>query len=411
MANLVTVDRTVFERATIRTTAKAGVLLMGGPDMNLRLEIMRCLQSDFEMMVAGTLERHKQRFASMGFAYFPYPLGRTVSPVLDLYSIIFIWQLCRRLRPHIVHTFDAKPGVWGRLAARWAGVPVVIGTIPGLGSLYANDDLPTRLTRTVYQPLQRLASHVSDLTTFQNAEDARRFIAAGIVAESKTMIIAGSGVPTDVYTPTRVSESERANLMNELGIKSDQIVVTMVSRVIRSKGIMEFVNAAMEVQRQIPKVRFLLIGPDDQDSLHRLTKEELTLLKRTVTWPGPRQDIPTVLAISDIFVFPSAFPEGIPRVLLEAASMGLPIVTTKSPGCMEVVEDHVNGFLVPIRDSVALSRAILRLVNQPELRRQFGRISRQRSVERFDLSLIAEQTRRMYNLLLERRGVLQASVR
>jgi glycosyltransferase involved in cell wall biosynthesis len=383
---------------------------MGGPDMNLRLELMQCLQSDFEMMVAGTVGEHQQKFAMAGFKYYPYPLGRTVSPVLDLYSIVCIWRLCRWLRPHIVHTFDAKPGVWGRLAARWAGIPVVVGTIPGLGSLYANDDFSTRLTRAIYQPLQRIVSHVSDLTTFQNLDDARRFIAAGIVAEPKTMIIPGSGVPTDVYTPDRVSESERVNLMNELGIQSDEIVVTMVSRVIRTKGVIEFMNAATEIHRHCPKVHFLLIGPDDQASLHRLTADELALLRQTVTWPGPRRDIPTTLAVSDIFVFPSSFPEGIPRVLLEAASMGLPLITTFSPGCKEVVEDQVNGLLVPVHDAMALGHAILRLVNQPELRKRFGRLSRQRAVERFDLSLIAEQTRRMYKQLLARRGVLQASV-
>jgi hypothetical protein len=124
------INQTISERTSIHKGAKPSVLLMGGPDMNLRLEIMRCLQSDFEMMVAGTEETHKQKFASMGFKYFSYPLGRTISPVPDLYSIYFIWRMCRRLRPHIVHTFDAKPVVWGRLAARCAGVPVVVGTIP-----------------------------------------------------------------------------------------------------------------------------------------------------------------------------------------------------------------------------------------------------------------------------------------
>jgi N,N'-diacetylbacillosaminyl-diphospho-undecaprenol alpha-1,3-N-acetylgalactosaminyltransferase len=142
--------------------------------------------------------------------------------------------------------------------------------------------------------------------------------------------------------------------------------------------------------------------------MHRLTPDELERLKHKVTWTGPRQDVPVVLSISDIFVFPSAFPEGIPRVLLEAASMGLPIVTTKSAGCEDVVEDNLNGFLIPVRDAMALSCAILTLVDQPELRKRFGRISRQRAMEQFDLTLIAEQTRRMYNQLLQRRGVLPA---
>jgi N,N'-diacetylbacillosaminyl-diphospho-undecaprenol alpha-1,3-N-acetylgalactosaminyltransferase len=112
------------------------------------------------------------------------------------------------------------------------------------------------------------------------------------------------------------------------------------------------------------------------------------------------------LAASDVFVFPSAYREGIPRVLLEAASMGLPLVTTNSPGCNEVVEDGVNGFLVPVRDSAALSQAILRLIRQPEMRQRFGVVSRQRAVERFDLAIVTEQIRLMYQQLLTRHGLL-----
>jgi len=388
---------------------KATVLIMGGPDVDLRLELMGHLQADFEMLAAGTAIELQPRFVSAGFRYYPYPLGRTISPVADLYSIGYIWRMCRTLRPHIIHTFDAKPGVWGRLAARWAGVPVVIGTLPGLGSLYANDNLSTRLMRTIYQPLQKWSSHVSDLTIFQNGDDARQFIAAGVVPERKAMVIPGSGVATEVFAPARVSHTARMRLRDELGIQPDEIVVTMISRVIRSKGVLEFMAAAREVGASHPHLRFLLIGPDDDQSLDRLSEAELAQLKQVVTWPGPRRDIPTVLAISDIFVFPSAYREGIPRVLLEAASMGLPIITTDAPGCNEVVENGVNGFWVPAHDSAAISQAMVQLIAQPELRRRFGQASRQRVVARFDLSLIVQQTRSVYQQLLARRASLPAT--
>ncbi len=387
---------------------KATVLLMGGPDMDLRLELMGRLRSDFEMMVAGTAAEHQPKFAAAGFKYFSYPLGRTVSPFLDLYSIACIWQLCRRIRPDIVHTFDAKPGVWGRLAARRAGVPVVIGTLPGLGSLYGHDDFSTRLMRAIYQPLQTWASHLSDLTTFQNCDDARRFIAAGVVDEKKTAIIPGSGVATDVYSPGRVSDAARLKLKNELDIRPGELVVTMVSRVIRTKGVLEFMAAAKHISAGYSNVRFVLIGPEDNQSLDRLSAAEIDQLKASVIWPGRRDDVPIVLASSDLFVFPSAFPEGIPRVLLEAASMGLPLITTNSPGCKEVVEDNVNGFLVPAHDPIALARAMMSLIDQPELRQRFGQMSRRRAVERFDLALIVEQMRSMYQQLLEHRAPLPA---
>jgi N,N'-diacetylbacillosaminyl-diphospho-undecaprenol alpha-1,3-N-acetylgalactosaminyltransferase len=147
-------------------------------------------------------------------------------------------------------------------------------------------------------------------------------------------------------------------------------------------------------------VRFLLIGPNDDSSLDRLSRAELAQLKQVVSWSGPRRDIPVVLASSDIFVLPSAYREGIPRVLLEAASMGLPIVTTDSAGCNEVVEDSVNGLLVPVHDATALGKALLRLVADSELRARFGEASRRRALEHFDLSIVVEQTRSVYRRLL-----------
>ncbi len=381
------------------------VLLVGGPDVDARLELMRHLKDNFEVGALGTLPSLRERFLAEGFDYRAYILHRRVHPLLDLLSVGQLIFLFRRLKPQVVHAFDAKPCVWVRLAARLAGVPVTIGTLPGLSSLYGSDSFAVRLIRSIYQPLQKLASHLSDLTIFQNQEDARRFIAAGIVPKQKAMVIPGSGVSTGRFAPAQVSRAEQARLRTELGIRPAEIVVTMVSRVIRSKGALEFMAAASQVGMSYPKARFLLVGPGDEGSIYRLNRAELAQLKRTVIWPGSRQDIPAVLAASDIFVFPSAHNEGIPRVLLEAASMELPIITTDSPGCNEVVEDGVNGFLVPVHNANALSEAILRLIDQPELRRRFGRVSRQRAVDRFDLSVIAAQTGQLYRQLLARKGL------
>src|SRR6266498_5353414 len=172
--------------------ARPAVLIIGGPDVDGRLELMGCLRSDFEMIAAGSSAELQWRFAASGFRYYAYPLNRGSNPVFDLYSTYYLWRLCRALRPRIVHTFDTKPGVWGRLAARWAGVPVIIGTLPGLGSLYANDTTVIRLIRAIYQPLQKLACHAADLTIFQNHDDVRQFTGAGIVTEQTAMVIPGS---------------------------------------------------------------------------------------------------------------------------------------------------------------------------------------------------------------------------
>lgn len=397
--------------------ARPNVTLVGGPDVDARLDLMRVLRTDFNLSALGSEPGLRDKFAADGFAYYAYGLSRKANPAADVLTLLQLARLFRRLKPQIVHAFDTKPGVWGCLAARWAGVPVVIGTLTGLGSLYASEGLRTRLIRAVYQTLQKWACSVSDLSIFQNYQDAREFVDARVVPAGKAAVILGSGVSTATFAPGRVSEAQRVQLRDELGIRPGEVVVTMISRVIRSKGVLEFMTAAQAVTRSQPGVRFLLVGPGDQESVDRLTAAELSSLRQSITWPGARRDIPVVLALSDIFVLPSSYREGIPRVLLEAAAMALPIVTTDSPGCNDVVEDGVNGLLVPVLDAGALGRAIARLVADSGMRGRFGQVSRQRAVERFDLDVIAAQTRSVYaRLLVQRAGmrgplVLPAEVR
>jgi glycosyltransferase involved in cell wall biosynthesis len=174
----------------------------------------------------------------------------------------------------------------------------------------------------------------------------------------------------------------------------------MVSRVIRSKGVLEFTAAAHGLMVRRPDVRCLLIGPEDPESLDRLSPAEVQELKQILSWPGARDDIPAILAVSDVFVLPSTYREGIPRVLLEALSMGLPIITTDSPGCREAVEEGSNGFLIRAGQADELEAAVLRLVDDPALRQRFGSISRRMAVERFDLLVISDQIQSLYSRLL-----------
>lgn len=375
------------------------VIFVGSVDIDARLELMRFLSKNFDVSALGSLPILQGKFSDQGFSYTSYTLSRRANPFLDIFTLIQLYFIFRRLKPYLVHAFDTKPCVWARIAAYLAGVPVIIGTLPGLGSLYTNEKFINRLLRSVYERLQQSACYVSDLTIFQNHDDAHQFIDARIIDPPKAMVIPGSGVCTTLFDPMSVPAVKQSELRAELKLHSNEIIVTMVSRVLSSKGIFEFMASAQELQGNYPNVRFLLIGPEDNESLDRLDANELEELKKVVIWPGSRQDIPAILAISDIFVLPSAYREGIPRVLLEAASMGLPIVTTDSPGCREVVENEINGLLIPVRDSAALSQAISFLIEQPEMRRSFGQNSRQRAVERFDLLVIAAQIRMVYQQL------------
>ena len=396
------------EVGAMRTGPPPVVVLIGGPDVDARLDLMRHLRGAFTVSALGSRPALRAKFAAEGFAYGSYQLRRGVNPLADLLTLGQLAGTLWRLKPQIVHAFDTKPGIWGCLAARLAGVPVIIATVTGLGSLYVRKTWRIWGLRMAHHALQKLACRLSDMVIFQNHEDAEHFVAAGLVPDEKVTVVPGSGVATDTFDPARVSAQARGRVRAELGIGHDEVVVAMISRVIRSKGVPEFLAAARTVCRGHPRVRFLLVGPEDEGNPDRLGRDELADLRRTVAWAGARHDIPAVLAISDVFVLPSAYREGVPRVLLEAAAMGLPLVTTDSPGCHSVVEHGVNGFLVPVQDVGALSRAIARLISAPELRGQFGRASRHRAVTRFDVSVVAAQTGAVYRRLLQQKQLWPA---
>jgi glycosyltransferase involved in cell wall biosynthesis len=384
------------------------VLIIGSDDVNARLDLMRGLAGTYALAAAGTSRELAPCFERSGFAYHYYPLSRGARLFSDAYALVALCRLLGRLRPRIVHAFDTKPGVYGCLAAHLVGIEVVIGTVTGLGSLYGEDGIRSKIVRGIYEKLQRLASRHSDATVFQNRDDRAEFLARRVVPADKAALIAGSGVPTGALDPARISEDQRHEVRANLGISANALLVTMVSRVIRSKGVEEFAAAAERLRSRFPQAHFLLVGPADSDSVDSFSAGELAALGRAVIWQGPRQDIPQVLATSDIFVLPSYLREGIPRALLEAAAMGLPLITTDSPGCNDVVEDGVNGLLTPARNPTALSEAIATLLARPDLCARFGWESRQRAVERFDLELVVTQTHRLYSELLERKTATPA---
>ena len=376
------------------------IAIVGGPDVDARIAIMSTLRDKYHLVGIGSDTRLQKDFTQSGFDYYNYPLFTGSNFLKDLLTFTRLLLLLRKLKPDLIHAYDTKPTVWGRLAARLAGVPYIIGTLPGLGYLYAENSLSTRLIRALYQPLQKLACRFSDVTIFQNSDDSEQFVGAGVVAKQKIKVIRGSGIDLDLFDPKLISDSQRLEVRGELGIADDEIVVTMISRIVRSKGVNDYVEAARKISSRNKKVRFLLVGPMGENSPDRLNDKEIEALKQFVIWPGPRLDIPIILSLSDIFVLPSAYREGIPRVLMEAAAMELPLITTWSPGCKEVVDEGVNGFLIAMRDVSALCNSLTSLIEDADLRRRFGTASRRLVSEHFGLPIISKQTHDIYHTLL-----------
>ena len=381
--------------------ARHRVMLVGGSDVAARLPLMERLRDEFELVGVGYGEAPARVFAEHGFAYRSYAaLHARVTPLDDVRACLELARIFRAGRPQIVHAFDTKAGVWGCLAARLARVPVALGTVNGLGFLFREGGLRQRLVAASYGVLQRLACRASNVTVFQNPDDARVFVERGLVRPERVVQMPGSGVRTDELDPARFDAALRARVRAQLGLAETDVVAIMVTRVIRSKGVLDLLAAARALRGTLPQLRFLLVGAHEPESMDRLEEGELRALADELLWVGPRDDVPALLAASDLKVFPTAYGEGIPRVLLEAAAMALPIVTTEAPGCREVVVDGRSGFRTPIGDVPALTHAIAQLAQDAGLRRRFGAAGRARVLARFDLAVVAERTRALYLELL-----------
>jgi glycosyltransferase involved in cell wall biosynthesis len=372
---------------------------VGGPDVELRLRIVEELTRDFEVIVLGNGTHPEALYARIGVGYRHYPMCRGINPLADLRSLASLFVQFRALRPDLVHTYDSKPSALGRLAAYLARVPVIAGTLPGMGSLYADNRLSTRLSRLPYQLSQTLACRLSDITIMQNAEDLKDMVDRGVVPRPRGMVIAGSGVDTEHFRPG-ISPGAAGRVRASLGVASSGLVVTMLSRVIRSKGVLEFAEAARRLRSAAPGARFLLVGASDAASRDRLTSAELESVRGSLLCGGARLDVADVLQVTDVFVLPSFYMEGVPRALLEAAACGLAIVTTDVRGCRDVIVDGVSGILVPPRDVEALQAAILSLLQDPAKRARFGNEARRRAVSDFDILKVAARTRDLYRRLL-----------
>jgi glycosyltransferase involved in cell wall biosynthesis len=266
-----------------------------------------------------------------------------------------------------------------------------------MGSLYVDERVTTRLIRRIYEAAQWLASRLADITIVQNQEDLDDFVGRGVLVRSKaTLIAGGSGVDTERFRPHRLTTSDAARLRASLGLEDGTIVVTMAARIIRAKGVLEYAAAANRVRQESRQVRFLLVGADEPGSRDSLNPAERRAVGLAIDCLGHQSDLADLLAITDIFVLPSFYMEGIPRVLLEAAATGLPIITTDIRGCRDVIDNGVSGILIPPRDAEALALAVITLLRDPVRRSSLARQARTRAVNDFAVSAVAGRLRNVY---------------
>ena len=299
-----------------------------------------------------------------------------------LRDLLAVLRLRRRLvmcRPDVILNFTPKGVIYGSLAARLTGHRPVFSVITGLGHLFT-DDRRRRAMRALVARLYRLALQRNARVFFQNPDDQELFIRCSVVPRSRTCRVYGSGVDIERFAPTRKPQGDRR-----------ETTFIMVARLLREKGVVEYLQAAAMLKRDGASVRAVLLGPFD-DNPSSITPATLRNYERAgvVRYCGQVEDVRPYLDDADVFVLPS-YREGTPRAALEALAMCKPVITTDAPGCRETVVDGDNGFLVAVGDASALAHAMSRFVGHSDIVASMGARSRAMAENRYDVRSVNRQ--------------------
>lgn len=336
--------------------------------------------------------------------------SRRIDPLSDLATLGRLVRILRGSGAWLLHAHNPKLNLLGPLAARMAGVPRVAATVHGY---YFHEGMPWP-RRAAFQALERVSSACADVVFMQSREDYETALRAGLCPAEKLEHL-GNGVDLGRFDPLRVKPEEAARTRERIGIPAGAPVVGIVGRLVREKGYLEFLEAASRVARAHPGAHFVAAGPDERwqkpDALRRETLLSMAYrvpaLRGRFHVLGLRHDLPALYAVMDVVTLPS-HREGFPRSLIEAAAMARPIVATDIRGCREVVRDGENGFLVPVKDAVALADRIQVLLDRPDVAAEMGARGRAMAL-RHDEREVCRRVVAGYERLLS--GRLHPSVR
>jgi len=356
-----------------------------------RLSLARAARdAGFRVLVATRVHQHREHIEKENFQLIPISLERRNKNIIkEIFSILDIIKIYHREKPAIVHHVAIKPVIYGSLAARISGVPCVVNALTGLGLIFvAQGWKASILKRCIIFACSLAFSAKNTVGIFQNPEDLNSFVDSGVIKNEKAVLIRGSGVDTSrfIYLP------------EPTGIPT----IVLAARMLWDKGVGDVVDVARQFRKDKQNCRIILAGIPDPQNPRSISEK---ILRRwhtegAVEWWGYRSDMPKVLSKAHIIVLPTTYGEGVPKILIEAASCGRAIVATDIPGCREIVRNHENGFLIPPHDLKSLGKALKTLINSPELRVKMGARGSEIVKSEFSEEIVAKKTMGLYNRLL-----------
>jgi glycosyltransferase involved in cell wall biosynthesis len=348
-------------------------------------------KAGYNVTLVTNVNTHAEEIRKLGIKIVPLNLNRgSMNLLKELSVVVRLVSIYRQEKPDIVHHVAIKPILYGTIAARLAGLSNVVNALTGMGYLFTSEHLKARIIRPFLKyAFKAVLIGKKSRLIMQNQDDCTMLVNEGIVNSAQTRLIRGAGVDTSEFFCSPEPLSRRP-------------VVVFPARMLKDKGVVEFVAAAEILKKRGVHARFVLVGDTDSHNHAAISVEQLAAwaAEGYIEWWDRRNDMPEVLAKAHIVCLPS-YREGLPKALLEAASSGRPIVTTDTIGCREVVRHDENGFLVPLRSTVELADALQCLIENPDLRQKMGLRGRELAVQEFSVEKVIAETLAVYKELID----------
>ena len=342
-----------------------------------RIDMMKSfLEEGYEVVAVGDAPEAEwqEYFGKLGISYRQIPVQRNgTNPLSDVKTLLALYKLLKAERPNKIFAYQAKTVIYGGIAARLLKIPDFYPMIAGVGSVFLGEGIKKKILRKILVAEYKLGMTKAPKVFFQNRDDLQVFVENGIVKENKVVMLNGSGVNVNKFVPTELPKENS---------------FLCISRLIRDKGVYEYLEAAREIRKKYPDVKCVLVGPYDTNP-SALKPEELQPFVEdgSVIYVGEQKEVYPFLRECTAYVLPS-YHEGTPKTVLEALASGRPTITTDAPGCRETVTDCVNGYLVPVQNVCAIVDAMEKIISNPKKTAEMAQNARKIAEEKYDVKKV-----------------------
>lgn len=348
------------------------LIIVGGKDVDSRIELIDNLKYKYEIIVIGSSKNIKNKFLDHKIKFYYNYFDEGVNIISDIRAILNYIKIFKKEKPLITHAFDSKVSILSRIAALLSGVKIVGCTITGLGFLYTDNSIITKIERIIYEIFQKVLITFSDYVVFQNNDDYNEYKNRKVINKNKAYLILGSGV----------------KIYDEKIYNGNKNQVIMVSRIKKSKGVLDYIKIAEAFKNNI---KFTLVGPIERGTRDSLSENQIVYMKKTLDYISENDNIRELMTDCKIFILLTTYREGIPRVFLEAAEMGKPLIGYDVPGVREIIRNNINGFLVEQKNIKSVISKIRDLIDRDDEIVKMGIESKNMVKQFFDIKIISRK--------------------